>query len=62
MAGGVFGARGEMVVDTAILINCVMAGLVPAIHVFEPLCCKDVDARHKLALGPANRPDPGGRA
>jgi hypothetical protein len=28
-----------------------MAGLVPAIHVFG--ASKDVDARHKLALGPA---------
>jgi hypothetical protein len=25
----------------------VMAGLVPAIHVFIPLAFKDVDARHK---------------
>jgi hypothetical protein len=28
-----------------------MAGLVPAIHVL--VCSQDVDARHKLALGPA---------
>jgi hypothetical protein len=39
-----------------------MAGLVPAIHVFRLAEAKDVDARHKLALGPANRPVPGGRA
>ena len=30
-----------------------MAGLVPAIDVFALLCCKDMDARHKLTLGPA---------
>jgi len=32
--------------------RCVMAGLVPAIHVFQD-GRQDVDARHKLALGPA---------
>src|SRR5580658_9569935 len=47
MAGTVFGARGDTGVDTVKLIRVVMAGLAPAIHVFEPLCCRDVDARHK---------------
>jgi hypothetical protein len=31
----------------------VMAGLVPAIHAFNLEVHQDVDARHKLALGPA---------
>ena len=34
--------------------RAVMAGLVPAIHVFGSVqVYKDVDARHKLAAGPA---------
>jgi hypothetical protein len=28
-------------------LSAVMAGLVPAIHVFDPRCKKDVDARDK---------------
>jgi len=38
-----------------------MAGLGPAIHDFLFSIRKTVDARHKLAPGPA-KPDPGGRA
>jgi hypothetical protein len=31
-----------------------MAGLVPAMNVFELCCSRDADARHTLARGPAN--------
>jgi hypothetical protein len=32
---------------------CVMAGLVPAIHVFAAAMNADVDARHEFTAGPA---------
>ena len=38
--------------DDKVGLDIVMAGLVPAIHVLVGLY-KDVDARHKLAAGPA---------
>ena len=38
--------------EDKVSLDVVMAGLVPAIHVSVGLY-KDVDARHKLAAGPA---------
>jgi hypothetical protein len=42
--------------DDKVGLDIVMAGLVPAIHVLVGLY-KDVDARHKLAAGPATAGD-----